>query len=358
MDSWLNTWWERSSSAIHANRYGFAGAFGHWAIGNPDFSCQDDGSTSDCDFDPCANHIMNINSEAQQAYYVMESLKGLHTYFTGLREAFELSAIAAALSKDAWAETFYKDKDVKSVAALQEILNSCQTIVGISASLAALGGEVAGAIGGAANALFAGGAGATTPLMSEHQDDTFQKSADLGGILSNIVIGAMKSFTSANNVLMEGQKYQNVGDLRTYLSGGAFVNFGGVDKNLVTNATNAFLIGQAINQLWRTQKIFIMGGGACGDGQGIGSGPHEAMVCRNGQAWYLYYWSVTHMALDIPQWLTSCRQEDSHKFVLNSHKWGWVSSPPGADALGSGDYAGVTIQVGRAARLITSSLSF
>ena len=35
-----------------------------------------------------------------------------------------------------------------------------------------------------------------------------------------------------------------------------------------------------------------MGGGACGDGQGIGSGPQNYSVCRNGQAWYLYYWCV------------------------------------------------------------------
>lgn len=27
------------------------------------------------------------------------------------------------------------------------------------------------------------------------------------------------------------------------------------------------------------------------------------------------------------------------------HQWGWVVGPPGADKLGSGDYAGVTVQV-------------
>lgn len=69
-----------------------------------------------------------------------------------------------------------------------------------------------------------------------------------------------------------------------------------------------------------------MGGGACGDGQGIGSGPQNYSVCRNGQAWYLYYW-----------------QEDD-VISVTSHQWGWVTMPPGSDTLGIGDYAGVTVE--------------
>lgn len=98
----------------------------------------------------------------------------------------------------------------------------------------------------------------------------------------------MEGFTSANNELMEGNNYDGTGDVRSHFAGGAFVDFGGVDKNIVTNAMNSFLLGQSINQLWRAQKIFIMGGGACGDGQGIGLGPADCSVCVNNIAWYLY----------------------------------------------------------------------
>lgn len=123
MDTWLNDWWNQNISEITANSYGFAGAFGNWAVGNPDFNCQDDGSDSDCDFNPCNIVTLNSNPDIKEAYYVMESLNRLHTYFTGLSQAFTTSAIAAAMSKDAWALTFYKDKDVKSVTALREILD-------------------------------------------------------------------------------------------------------------------------------------------------------------------------------------------------------------------------------------------
>ena len=157
-------------------------------------------------------------------------------------------------------------------------------------------------------------------------DDTFKKSADLGGILGSIVIGAIESFTSANNILMHGQNYQGTGDLRDYWRGGAFVDYPGVDKNAVTNTMNGFLIGQAINQLWRQQKIFILGGGACGDNQGIGEGPQGYSVCRNGQAWYLYWW------------------QENNVISVTMHQWGWVSPPPGADQLGQGDFAAVTVQ--------------
>ena len=158
------------------------------------------------------------------------------------------------------------------------------------------------------------------------QDDTFEKSADLGGILGSIVVDSLKSFTTANNQLMSGQSYGNA-DIRSYLSGGAFLSYPGVDKNAVTDAMTNMLVGTSINQLYRTQKIFIMGGGACGDNQGIGSGPQEATVCRDGKAWYLYYW------------------QENDVVSTTSHQWGWVASPPGADQLGQGAYSGVSVQV-------------
>lgn len=139
MDSWLNGWWTNYSSAITANSYGFAGAFGDWAIGNPDFNCQSDGSTSDCVFDPCDSRVLNNNPDVQQAYYVMESLNRIHTYFTGLGQAFTTSAIAAALAKDEWAETFYRDKDDKAATVLKELLNLLGTIIGLVAAFAGLG---------------------------------------------------------------------------------------------------------------------------------------------------------------------------------------------------------------------------
>ena len=124
---------------------------------------------------------------------------------------------------------------------------------------------------------------------------------------------------------MHGDNYQNSGDIRTYLGGGAFVAFPGVDKNALIDLMNAFLLGQAVNQLYRVQKIFIMGGGACGDNQGIGSGPQGASVCRDGKAWYLYYW------------------QENDVISVTAHQWGWVASPPGADQLGQGKYPGVNI---------------
>ena len=142
MDSWLNDWWNNYSSAITSNSYGFAGAFGNWAIGNPDFNCQTDGSTSDCDFNPCDIVTLNNNPDVQQAYYVMESLNRFHSYFTGLGQAFTTSSIAAALSKDEWAETFYIDKDDKAATILKEILNALGTIIGLVGAFAGLGPTV------------------------------------------------------------------------------------------------------------------------------------------------------------------------------------------------------------------------
>lgn len=134
---------------------------------------------------------------------------------------------------------------------------------------------------------------------------------------------------------MGGQSYSNA-DIRTYVSGGAFLEYEGVDKNAVTDAMTNMLIGTSVNQLYRTQKIFVMGGGACGDNQGIGSGPQEAVVCRDGKAWYLYYW------------------QENDVISTTSHQWGWVASPPGADSLGQSQYSGVTVEVNPQYRVILS----
>ncbi|KAL8672116.1 MAG: hypothetical protein Q9168_003422 [Polycauliona sp. 1 TL-2023] len=334
LDAWLNTWWANHQSDISSNSKGFAGAFGRWAIGNPDWSCRDDGSDDDCDFNPCDNNVLNAKgNETRQAYYVTESINRLHDYFNGLSQAFQSASIAAALSKDSWATTFYKDKDVKSVTALKEVLNALTAVVGAGAAFAGLGGPITGAAAGAGNALFAGAIGAVTPLLGQHQDDTFQKSADLGGLLGSIVLSAMKTFITANNILMHGDNFQSTGDIRTYIKGGTFLDYPGIDKVAVIDRMNAKLIGNAVNALWRAQKVFIMGGGACGDNQGIGNGPQDLSICRDGKAWYLYWW------------------EEPGGLVLNKHQYGWTSPPLGWDKLGQGDYAGVTI-----ADVINSSL--
>ena len=168
LDSWLNDWWNSHLSNITAGGSGFAGVWGLWALGNPDWTCQDDGSDSSCDFDPCDNRVLNDKGDdIREAYYVLESITRLHSYFAGLSEAFEVSALFTALSKDSWATTFYKDKDVKSVGILREILNAVSAIVGIGSAFAGLAGSGAGAAGSALSALFTGGVGAATPLIGQ-----------------------------------------------------------------------------------------------------------------------------------------------------------------------------------------------
>lgn len=159
MDDWLNAWWSNHTGDMTSNSKGFAGAFGQWAIGNPDWSCRDDGSDSDCDFNPCNDNVLNNKgNEIRQAYYTLESVNRLHSYFQGLGEAFQSASIASALSKDSWATIFYKDKADKSVTVLKEVINAVSTVVGIA-------GPAVGAATGAASALFAGASWAASPLL-------------------------------------------------------------------------------------------------------------------------------------------------------------------------------------------------
>jgi hypothetical protein len=97
------------------------------------------------------------------------------------------------------------------------------------------------------------------------------------------------------------------------------------------------LVGTSINQLYRAQKVFIMGGAACGDNQGIGSGPQDtsSYICRDGKAWYLYYW------------------QENNVISTTSHQWGWVASPPGLSQLQQNEFSNIHLNV---SHIINSSL--
>ena len=96
----------------------------------------------------------------------MESLDRFHTCFTGLSQAFEVSAIATALSKDDWAETFYVDKEVKSITALRLVFAFLQIIIGIGAALAGMGLAVGDAIASGGIALFGGATNAAIAAIA------------------------------------------------------------------------------------------------------------------------------------------------------------------------------------------------
>ncbi len=179
--------------------------------------------------------------------------------------------------------------------------------------------------------------------------DVFEKSADLGLILGRIVVDTMKSLTAINNNLMLGDSVEGgrndiikrpvpggpggvfvpgPAGVQEFLADGSFVDFQGVDKNAVIDTMNTFLLAKSINQLWRQQRVYILGGGKCGDGQGIGSGPKNATVCRDGQAWYIYHW-----------------QQFEGSTIFDGNKWrGYVTPPPGAEKLGEGEFSGITIE--------------
>lgn len=100
-DFWLDTWITTNQANTTAKPNRFAGAFGLWAQGNPDRSCRDDGSSNDCDFNPCGNMVLDDKGkDLREAYYVTEVVTKLHSYSTGLKQVFKDSTISAALSKD------------------------------------------------------------------------------------------------------------------------------------------------------------------------------------------------------------------------------------------------------------------
>lgn len=145
----------------------------------------------------------------------------------------------------------------------------------------------------------------------------------------------MQVFLQANAALMAGKTWGNTGDLSKFVQRGQWVDYPGMNESSVLTSWNNLLTGAAINQLYRLQKVFIVGGGPCDDSGGIGTGPQEAKFCRDGKAWYLYYW-----------------KEKKSSIVFGKAQWGHVDAPPGASEFGKGAYQDINPQV-----IINSSIN-
>ncbi|CAL5865852.1 uncharacterized protein PFLUO_LOCUS58 [Penicillium psychrofluorescens] len=313
-DAWLNHWWTIMAQKRTSNSNGFAGAFGEYAIGQPDWSCKDDGNNGNCDVDVCGNPKINsLGNSTQQAFYVLESINQLNGFFEGLDETFDIAAIVAALDNDDIVQNFWWDEGYWNALILKEMFNMIGTLFGVAA--AGLGSEVLGV----AATLVAGAGGAANIAISP-QDSSDITNAELGHTMAQAVSSAKSAFININNALMRGDNYQGTGDIRKYLQKGAWVNYPGLSKDAAKNSMVSMLQSMMINSLWRMQRVFIIGGASCDENQGIGSGPKsnqgENYICDDqNRAWYLYYW-----------------QDKPGPF--SDKAWGWVARPWGSDRMG------------------------
>jgi hypothetical protein len=128
---------------------------------------------------------------------------------------------------------------------------------------------------GAATAIFGGAIGATITAISASNPggNNFQHASEVSSAIGNVIQSSLSNLINENNLLMAGGTFDNNGTgIANFLTGGGFLN-ASVNEVSTTQGYNTMIQGMAINQLWRQNKIFVMGGGKCGDNQGIGNGP-------------------------------------------------------------------------------------
>ncbi|KAL7622200.1 hypothetical protein AAE478_007703 [Parahypoxylon ruwenzoriense] len=324
---------------------------------NPDWSYRDDGSSSSYDLDLCDNRVINgRGNDIRQAYYMLEGVNRLHAYFMGLAQSFEVSAVASSLSKESWFQTFYHPKNNdKTISTLREFLNAITTALSIGASFAGLGTGAAlrGAISGLMATTASGAAAAGSIQLASVKDETFEKDAQLGSILAKVVVDSLKSFASANNELMAGHNYKSTGDIRSYLAGGAFVDFGGVDKNAVVDVMNKFLLGKLSTSSGASKRssLWLVGNAAMARASGPGRrttayvGTARRGVRPPSPVTAIFLWGLLQEAEtnqfpfhpDLYYW------HEGNGDFLSAKQWGYVTMPPGADKPGQGDFAGVAV---------------
>ncbi|KAK2748672.1 hypothetical protein FQN55_004225 [Onygenales sp. PD_40] len=228
-----------------------------------------------------------------------------------MNEAFLIGSVSAAFAKDSWANIFYDGKDANEGAIAKQILNVVATLFGIAGGAAALVAKEAATAGTAIAATIMGGSITSVYHALQSGDGEGEiVSNQIGQTLADLTLFWAKTRIEGNNELMDGRR-----DLWR--------------SSALAQNTFATLKAIAINEIWRLQKVFIIGGGSCDDSDGFGqgnsgsdNGAYAWCDTDNNQAWYLYYWQ-------------------NGDFNLPTDK-GWMARPWGADALGAGDFADVT----------------
>ncbi|KAK2805080.1 hypothetical protein FQN50_006325 [Emmonsiellopsis sp. PD_5] len=333
VDDWLDLWiqseWVNGTS--RGRKQGLTATLGEWALGSDYFTCLDNGNDANCDMNECGNKVLNSKDpdEARNVYYVLRSIQNLHAYFEGMNEAFLIGSVSAAFAKDSWANIFYDGKDANEGAIAKQILNVVATLFGIAGGAAALVVKEAAAAGTAIAATIMGGSITSVYHALQSGDGEGELiSNQIGQTLADLTLFWAQTRIQGNNELMKGRTFGDL-YLDDYLKGGFWVDYPGVDKSALAQNTFSTLKAIAINEIWKLQKIFIIGGGSCDDSDGFGqgnsgtdNGAYAWCDTDNNQAWYLYYWQ-------------------NGDFNLPTDK-GWMARPWGADALGAGDFADVT----------------
>ncbi|THC91178.1 hypothetical protein EYZ11_009367 [Aspergillus tanneri] len=329
-DGWLNAWWTAHAAQRTGNSNGFTGAFGEWALGEPDWSCQISGNENNCNLNPCDNQVLNgLGNGTQQAYYVAHAISNLHGYIRGLEDAFQSSAISSSYDQDAIVNNFWWDDNNWDPTVLKEVLGAIGTILGLGAAFAApaIATEV-----GAVSALYSGATGAANTAISQ-KDITFNTAADMGHAMSQFVLAGETAFISLNNALMHGDGIGNSADIRQVLQNGRWVNITDMDMKKTVHTMMSMMQSAMINYLWRMQRVFILGGASCGEDQGIGgtgSKNQDNIIwwCDNkGKAWYLFYWQK--------------HANDQDTADTNTDN-GWIARPWGSDRMGNPPYLETT----------------
>ncbi|KAK2784331.1 hypothetical protein FQN53_008560 [Emmonsiellopsis sp. PD_33] len=194
-----------------------------------------------------------------------------------MNEAFLIGSVSAAFAKDSWANIFYDGKDANEGAIAKQILNVVATLFGIAGGAAALVAKEAATAGTAIAATIMGGS-----ITSVYH--ALQSGDGEGEIVSNQIgqtLAGLTLFWAKTRI------------------GGFWVDYPSVDKSALAQNTFATLKAIAINEIWKLQKVFIVGGGSCDDNDGFGqgnsgsdNGAYAWCDVDNNQAWYLYYWQM------------------------------------------------------------------
>ena len=286
-DYWFDYWWITHGGQVKPSAVTVGGpvinstseieekpfveVWGLEMLGNPHW-CLNGGSGGSCNYNPC--DISGDDDSDRDVFYVTESVFRMSTYFDSMHEALQDAAIWAAFEDREWFLTFNPHKD-KAHIGLKAGLITLGAVAGVAAAVSGLAGAEAAAVVGSMSALYAAAASAYL-IFHKDEDKTFKEAAEFGTVLGEIVINLSKELISSRDKLLLGRTIAvedssyDLHNIHESLQGGDWLGFKEFDQVKAIDGFSNILLASAINALWKTQFIFILGGFPCEGGEDWG----------------------------------------------------------------------------------------
>lgn len=231
---------------------------------------------------------MDLNEpDVQKAFYVLEAVANLNTFFTNSIDGIHQAQNLANSLTDTWIDLFSVVPLVaREIEQRRFLIDLLTAIFSFVLSFFGLPGAIAsGAIGAIGHGISAG--------LGGNPPEKFDAAANLGAYIGDLSNASMTAITNLREELFLGQSDPEGNSLPQYLANGSFVDTVTIKAQDISSFIQKQYVAASITAIWRSQKTYIVAaptrpGIPCSDDA---RGPKESKLCLDDDNGTMVYYA-------------------------------------------------------------------